>query len=255
MTFINTRWRSFLPVALLIVGIFTGCQDDDRVPEPEYTLDQLYLRAIDDAMIAESTEIIDTLWSISPDNSGLQWKTINDKSYVLLASFTRYPSSYPEGDSVTNTWGASWLFIPLQMKRRIGSAFTPASDTIMRICQLLGLPPANENSNTHITEMWVPAEKLYRPAGNPAITTITTGATLVNNVSETYADWFNDYIIYAYYRSLPAEDGYHYPWTRLGYTYDWAPDAKEVGLNEYVLQAGSGAWVESTSTASDFFKN
>jgi hypothetical protein len=54
---------------------------------------------------------------------------------------------------------------------------------------------------------------------------------------------------------LTSATDYYYPWTRLGYTYDWAPDAKEVGMSEYVLQTGSGIWVEQTTTAAAFFKN
>jgi hypothetical protein len=103
--------------------------------------------------------------------------------------------------------------------------------------------------------MWVPADKLVRPAGNPAINTTTSGAVLVNSVSPAYATWFDNNIIYSYYRPLGSSTDYYYPWTRLGYTYDWAPDAKEVGLSEYKLQASSGIWVEQTGTAGSFFRN
>lgn len=235
---------------------FTGCKKDDSpiAPPPVYTLDQLYGQAVGDAMVADSSEISDALWPITPDNPDLQWKTINGQPYVLLASFMRYPDSYPAGDSITTTWGEAWLFIPKQMKDRIGPSFKPDSDTIMRICQLLGLPPANQKSNTHIAQMWVKAAALYRPAGNPAIDTRRSGAVLVNNVSPAYSTWFNNYIIFAYYRPLTSATDAHYPWTRMGYTYDWAPDASKVGLSEYVLQASSGAWVEKVSRAADFFR-
>ncbi|MBU6351343.1 MAG: hypothetical protein KGS73_14490 [Chloroflexi bacterium] len=35
-----------------------------------------------------------------------------------------------------------------------------------------------------------------------------------------------------------------YPWTRLGYTYDWSNSASEVGLSEFVVAAGSTVAVE-----------
>src|SRR5690606_25279242 len=114
----------------------------------------------------------------------------------LMATFMRFPDSYPAGDSITNTWGESWVFAPAQMKRRLGPVFTASSDTILRISQLLGLPPVNSRSNTHIAEIWVPAEQLFRPAGNPAIHTSTTGAVLVSGVSATYRTWFDGNIIY-----------------------------------------------------------
>lgn len=248
---------SMLPALLLSATIaFTSCNkndDDPVIPQP--TMDQLYGLSVQDAMVADSTEISDALWPITPDNPDLQWKTINGQSYVLMATFMRFPASYPAGDSITNVWGESWLFIPKQMKSRIGASFTPTSDTIMRICQLLGLPPVNSKTNTHIATMWVKADRLYRPAGNPAINTKSAGAVLLSTVTPAYSKWFNDYIIYAYYRPLTSATDAHYPWTRMGYTFDWAPGTSRVGLSEYVLQASSGAWVEKVGRAADFFKN
>lgn len=239
---------------LLLLLMIAGCTKDDN-PAPTYTMDQLYANSITDAMVADSSEIIDSLLPITAANSALQWKTINGQTYVLMSTFMRFPSSYPEGDSITNTWGDAWLFIPAQMKNRLAAKFTASSDTIMRICQLLGLPPVNSRSNTHIVDMWVKADSLNRPAGNPDITTTTTGAALLNSVQPSFGNWFNNYIIYAYYHTLQSATDFHYPWTRLGYTYDWAPGAKKVGLSEYVLHASSGCWVEKVRTAQDYFKN
>ncbi|SEW36124.1 hypothetical protein [Chitinophaga arvensicola] len=250
---------SQLSVLFLFAAMaFSSCSKDDNTPEPKppvYTMDQLYAQAVDNAMIADSSEITDALWPITPDNPDLQWKTINGQPYVLMGTFMRFPSSYPVGDSINTVWGESWLFIPKQMKTRIGPGFTPTSDTITRICQLLGLPPVNAKTNTHIATMWVNASRLYRPAGNPSITTKTTGAVPVSGVSADFTTWFNNYIIFAYYRPLTSATDAHYPWTRLGYTYDWAPGANRVGLSEYVMQPSSGAWVEQVSRAADFFKN
>jgi len=234
---------------------FSACSKDDTptVEPPPLPLDALYQTAITDAMVAEDSEIIDTLWAITPENQSLTWKTINGKQYVLMATYMRYPASYPVGDSITNTWGESWVFVPQQMKARIGNSLSSASDTTMRICQLLGLPPANENSNTHIAEIWISPDRLYRPAGNPDITVTSTGATLLDNITPSYGDWFNNYIIFAYYRPLSNATEFHYPWTRLGYTYDWASESNHVGLSEYVLQAESGAWVEHVATVGTYF--
>jgi hypothetical protein len=248
------------PNQLFLLAVFLICINvvscsKDEAPTPTYTVEQLYASSITDAMIADSSEVIDSLWPITAANTRLQWKTINGQSYVLMATFMRFPGSYPEGDSITNTWGESWLFIPSQMKSRIGQSFNASSDTVMRICQLLGLPPKNSRSNTHIAEVWVPATRLSRPAGNPAINTGGAGAPLIPTVTPEYATWFNNYIIYAYYHTLTSATDFHYPWTRLGYTYDWAPGSKEVGLSEYVLQASSGCWVEKVSTAAEYFKH
>ncbi len=254
ITFINAG--AMIRTVFLVSLAFTACKkDDDPQPPPQYNMDELYAHSVTDAMVADDAEKIDTLWAISHDNPNLQWKTINGKEYVLMATFMKYPSSYPAGDSITNTWGESWVFAPTQMKRKVAPDLKAGSDTIMRLCQLLGLPPANSGSNTHIAELWVDPQQLVRPAGNPAINTTTTGAALITGVSEGYKTWFDNNIIYSYYRTLSSATDYHYPWTRLGYTYDWAPEKKEVGLSEFVLQPNSGIWVEETVTAGNFFKN
>jgi len=221
----KTRYTTAGSIARMILIaslVFSACKKDNDVkPPPQYSLDELYAHSITDAMVADSSERIDTLWAISPENNNLQWKTINGKQYVLMATFMRFPNSYPAGDSITNTWGESWVFAPAQMKRRLLPSFKPGSDTILRISQLLGLPPVNSSSNTHIAEIWVEASRLYRPAGDPAINTTTTGAVLVEGVSPSYTTWFDNNIIYSYYRPLQSSTDYYYPWTRLGYTYDW----------------------------------
>ena len=249
----TSRNQLFFFILLICLGAVACSKDEETAPAS--TNEQLYANSILDAMHAEQSEVVDSLWPITAANTKLQWKTINGQSYVLMASFMRFPASYPEGDSITNTWGESWLFIPSQMKSRIGQSFNASSDTVMRICQLLGLPPKNSRSNTHIAEIWVPASRLNRPAGNPSITTTTASADLIESVTPAYESWFNNYIIYAYYHTLTSETDFHYPWTRMGYTYDWAPEAKKVGLSEYVLQASTGCWVEKVRTASEYFKN
>lgn len=246
-------FRSFLLISCIALCI-EGCKKDDVKPaKTKPTMAQLYSDAVDDAVIADNSEICDTLWAINKQDPHLSWKTIDGKEYVLMATFMKYPASYPVGDSITNTWGASWLFIPDQMKQRLTPGFMANSDTIQRICQLLGLPPAGTGSNTHIAEIWVLAAQLFRPAGDPSITTTTTPGNLIPSNTADYDDWFNNYIIYAYFAPLGPSD-HHYPWTRLGYTYDWAPGSSHVGLSEYVLKANSGIWVEEVKTAPDFYK-
>ena len=43
-----------------------------------------------------------------------------------------------------------------------------------------------------------------------------------------------------------------YPWTRLGYTYDWADNGREYGLSEFLILADSVIEVEWTKTTDEF---
>ena len=65
------------------------------------------------------------------------------------------------------------------------------------------------------------------------------------NDDDWYAKWFNDNILWSYFDSA-------YPWTRLGYTYDWADNGKEYGLTEFLIIPNSEALVEFTLTTEEF---
>ncbi|RAJ05131.1 hypothetical protein LX64_02285 [Chitinophaga skermanii] len=244
----------FYPVLLLGTVLIACSKDDDDNNSNPSDLNTLYANSIKDAMVAEDNEVSNGLMAVTDANPAMVWKVINGQKYVLMATFMRFPGSYPVGDSITNSWGESWVFAPSQMKTKTNGVFTASSDTIQRVCQMLGLPPRNSRSNTHIAQVWVLPSRLYRPAGNPDITTTTAPVALMTTVSNDFKTWFDNYIIFAYYRTLTSDSDFHYPWTRLGYTYDWAPGAREEGCSEFVILPNSGMWVEKNTTASGFFK-
>lgn len=43
-----------------------------------------------------------------------------------------------------------------------------------------------------------------------------------------------------------------YPWTRLGYTYDWGNAKSRVGLSEFVIRKGARLTVHSVSTTEGY---
>ena len=43
-----------------------------------------------------------------------------------------------------------------------------------------------------------------------------------------------------------------YPWTRLGYTYDWADNGTEYGLTEFIVNSGAEVEVEFTQNMDEF---
>jgi hypothetical protein len=92
--------------------------------------------------------------------------------------------------------------------------------------------------------MWVRPEDLFRPSPDPEITDTQAQLNFNENVSQEHVYWFN---------SLKNTTYDKYPWTRLGYTYDWGNPDSEVGLSEYVLRNNSTVIVSSVSTTLDYF--
>jgi hypothetical protein len=243
---------------ILYILIAPFCCSVNVLAQQKFNQTDAYNRSVKLAMVADSTYNIDTLVTITPKNPLLQWKTINGQQYVLFATFMNSPSLYPPGDS-TNAKGTIWMFVPQQMKNRLGHSMSRNTDTILRLSEMLGLPPVNKNSDSLIAEIWVHATDVFRPAGNPDITLPRASGVLDTNLSAKYKPWykpwFNNNIIFSYFRPLSSSLDFYYPWTRMGYTYDWAPGVKRVGLSEFVLRSQSPFWVEKVVTPAIFFSN
>ena len=65
---------------------------------------------------------------------------------------------------------------------------------------------------------------------------------------EDFVQWFNSNIISSYFEE------YRYPWTRLGYTYDWADNGSEYGLSEFLVLKDAQVDVEYTKTTDEFIE-
>lgn len=202
------------------------------------SLPELYQKAIVDSMVAEPEEIM-PLVAINKDSAMVQWNEAKDK--VLLATWHEYPDSYPDGAIVENSWGEVWVFLPLELKQQYPELKT--DDEILRLEQLIGLPP--QNGCTNFTTMWVSPEDILRPGYDNEISDSTVQLQFRENTDPDYVEWFEQNIIDSYF---PPE----YPWTRLGYTYDWSGDGTEYGLSEFIIKEGSQITVDKTYTNEEF---
>ena len=209
-------------------------------------LNVLYLKAIDDALTADTSEVCDTLWSLGPENQRLDLRKMGNDLYVRVGCFTRFPDSFKDS-VIVNSWGEFWVFIPQQFDTRMKQVLAKDSDTLLRVRQMLGLPP--DNKNTHVAQMWINLNDLFRPAGSPSISAATASPYLSKDASEEYRTWFITNIYNTYF-----SEGTHFPWTRLGYTYDWAPGACEVGLSEFCVRKNSRILTIGVVKATQYFK-
>ena len=93
--------------------------------------------------------------------------------------------------------------------------------------------------------MWVYPQSLFRPTPDNEITDTVAQLDFPASANPEYKEWFNGNIIYSYYPE-------RFPWTRLGYTYDWGNPVSHVGLSEYVLKQGSIVTVKSVMPVTDY---
>lgn len=204
------------------------------------SLDELYYNSVVDSMLAEESEIYE-LVSIEKNNEMTNWK--DDK--VLLVTWHKYPESYPKGEEIELKYGSIWTFTDKEIDSWYDENNSEISDYNLRFNQLIGLPP-NED-NTHFSAIWVDVNDVLRPAyfTDPKSSEM---AISNENMDEEYKEWFDGNIINSYYSE------WLYPWTRLGYTYDWAENSDDYGLTEFLVKENSKVSVEFTLTTEEFIK-
>lgn len=111
----------------------------------------------------------------------------------------------------------------------------------LQVAALLGLPPGAAPG--YFAEFEVPLPALFRPTADPVVlrplpcADASAGVTCATKFPEgTPAEH------YAFIASTALfnwrEDG-GYPWTRLGYTYNWREGAPPYGASEYVARKGT----------------
>jgi hypothetical protein len=211
---------------------------------PPPTLDQQYISAIEDAMIAKDSEVSSNLTPIWENNSNLIWQGQGENATVLVVTWTKYANSYPVGQNVTTSWGDTWVTATPQIQVFFRDHTSSDVNYTLRTAQLLGMP-AN-TSNTYFVELWVKPQALFRPTPDNEVGDTTASLTFPANATAEYKYWFNSNIIYSYY---PMK----YPWTRLGYTYDWG-STNHVGLSEFIIPANSTVTVNSVTATSEYLR-
>jgi len=229
--------RLFLPLLCVLVVFIVGIGCGHK--ESEAPVD-LYNKACQDSVFAETDEIYDCLIAITQDNDNLQW---ND-GMVLVVTFTRFPDSYPEGQRIQTWWGETWVTVVPELKTFYEGLTVPIDNPLLRVEQILGLP--KDSGNEWFAEVWVNPHDLYRPCPDSEITDSACGLTFPGNTSDEYIDWFNNQIIGSYFQEQK------YPWTRLGYTYDWGDPTKEIGLSEFIIRQGAEVLVERLEKFEDY---
>jgi len=208
-------------------------------------LTERYQHAVADAQIAEPSERAFRLVAITPDNKQLKWKTMEGADWVLVSTWTNW-NGYRASLGKEMTIGRElWVTSAPELQNFCHAYALKDSEKTLRLEQLLGLPP--HNGKTQFIEMWVKPENLFRPSGDNEINDKTAETTLPTKAAPDYAKWYHDLESKSY-----GKDGY--PWTRLGYTYDWGSNASEIGLSEFVLRPGSVALIQSITPTNDYCK-
>jgi len=215
--------------------------------DPEVTdtnlLTVMYSNAMVNASNVVTSKIRRDLTPITLDNTNLIWRTnaTTGAREVLVSSFmSAYAATnyYHVGEISSFKYAQSWVTLVPEL-RNFCRNYT-GTNLNLRLKQLLGLSAMGQN--TTVVEFYVDPQYLLRPSRDPEITdreaevafrTNTPYAAMVNT---NYSAWFQNEIIGHDYGMTNGVWGGAFPWTQLGYTYDWLKTGDNVmGLSEFVI--------------------
>lgn len=217
-----------------------------------------YQEAVLNAATAEESEILSSSRTIryDPQLEGISWRMIKkDRYQVRVATFISSDTFNPQGSQEI------WVTVVPDLREYCYKyKMNTGADKVRltkRIVQLLGLPPKSPYQN--IAEFWIDEKFLIRPTLNPNIKysgkqTLPTKIDLQTfqsdhkDITNKYPIWFNrqidqqlinrdkNFVSKLLINDNPGDDPY--PWTGLGYTFDWGSDADPIthaGLSEFLI--------------------
>lgn len=203
-------------------------------------MQELFQAAVADAEVAEADEIVSDLIAINNENSDLM---MDPDERVLMVTWTSYPGYDELVGSETTVGVEVWSTVAPRVQEFCRESGLTGSELSLRLEQLLGLPP--DNGKDRMVELWVPQEALFRPSPDGEITDSVAQLDFPTDTTPDYMAWIDALTATSY-----GEGGY--PWTRLGYTYDWNPDTSDVGMSEFVITKDSTVIVASVTPTSDY---
>jgi hypothetical protein len=273
------------------IFLLTACGSDSPAPvfPVPVSLQAQYSSAVNDARSVEPTEISRYLTPINTENPNLIWENGVVGSRLLVVTWlgdagAYYKCSDPggcsgntsciEGGECPTYKYDNWVTVVPEIKNFFG-IIRPQP---LRIAQLMGLPPeyaiaGDPKEAKYLLELWVSPQDLFRPCPDTEISDTVCETNFptdsfrmldLNNkvrategadygVFKTYSSWFNNRT-----RNIYTTGSSPYPWTRLGYTYDWG-SSNHKGLSEFVLHGrkvdGSAisVGIKSVKTTAEYF--
>jgi hypothetical protein len=255
----------FLVVLFTSAIILAGCTKNETKYEPAgpdmASLKKQYKLAVIDAKTAEPYEIYRNLVAINyygdsmAGEGNLSWSSDSTgEMRVLVVSWMKQSNTqyWPAGKTFktsNNQAYMSWITtVPEVTDFLKKNHFPDQSSLHLRIAQALGMPP--DTQNDYFVEYWVYPENLFRPAPDPEITDHEAELYFPATASQKHKSWFLNEIKNKYDTSSTSA----FPWTRLGYTYDWSNPLYPVGFSEFVVDTSSLVTVKRVCSSWEYYQ-
>jgi hypothetical protein len=164
---------------------------------------------------------------------------------VTVATWTRADQVAKYKDKAPND---IWVTVEPHLKEFCTPYARDHSNLTERLEQRLGLPPAAGET----TFVRLRTQKIFRPCSDPATTVAHCEAGPPSATDPAYTAWFTG----QYYSAFGLPGPNLFPWTALGYTFDWAQgddgEFKRFGESEFVIPKGTTIEFLGATTTEDY---
>ena len=237
-----------------------------NIPAPQW---QAYRQAMVDSERPQQSEVVNDLVRLTRTDPRVRWKVIDGQRHVLVATLRRNALSETSPFTLANS---TWVTVPRELRKRCAPVGCDAKSDArldLTLKQFLGLPP---DSDHHVVmTFWARPRDMFRPCRQPDVRSSTCPRRapgplpVLSGIS--MSDFLKEQAAYAWRmpRRFDAaaavscssawpepSNCYGFPWTRLGYTYDWGPGRNEIGLTEFVIAKGSTVHLSKIWTQREF---
>jgi hypothetical protein len=213
-----------------------------------------YSKALNSAAQPSAAKIATNLTKIAAAEPNLQWKKINGEDYVLVSSW-KADTKYYKNDQTTGLYNTGkypiWVTVAPDLQRW-SAAQKKLPQVEKRLKQLLGLPP--DADKKYFVEFWVRPQDLFRPCIDMEVTDSACELYLKNRAEANCENllWLAEQVRMSFADSVLYK---RYPFTQLGYTYDWNPHNKQhMGLSEFVIGPNKKIVVGEVFATADYLK-
>ncbi|MGB3181449.1 MAG: hypothetical protein WBB45_08665 [Cyclobacteriaceae bacterium] len=221
----------------IVILILVACQPP---VQSDSELQKQYQQAIVRSQNPTEKDIYTQLTAINSRNGQLERDSLNRIKVVSWTSWEGY------GKKMQDTMRLArkvWVTVAPKLQDAC-SSLKKRDDKVMRISQWLGMPP--ETEHTHFVEMYVNSEDIFRPCPDPDI---TDRQCELDFPSGLYVMTVPRYpTVY----STIKDEAEGYPFTGLGYTYDWGSTGSRVGFSEFIVREGAIVYISAYVTTETY---
>jgi len=242
---------------LLLALSCSGCATSARAPWTDYC------KAVAATRIPDAKNISHDLVPILRSTPRLRW---NGQGQVLMASLAASDCKDhgpfcrdQTGKPVTLT-GEVWLSAaPFLQDFCRSLPRSAATDLKLRLLERLGIAPDGVPVDV-VVQMWIDPQDFFRPCVDPEITDRECTLSLTPDAGAgSGCPWAGSaWMCQNWENSYPSACGpgvspIPFPWTGLGYTWDWSPDSlTHHGESEFVAPAGKTVTIESVTGIAEY---